>query len=211
MRSVRISLVGVVVLALSSLAIAFAPLEQLRGATVEVNIQNSAFVPQNLTVPLGTTVRWTNRDGLAHTVTSTAGVFDSGNMSRGATFTHTFNALGEFSYICAIHPAMTGKITVAVGVALIHSLKDNAVYPPLVEIKKGQAVQLFNTASDGVHPGVIISSDEEGKSPVFGVKPFNVDVGKVTVVEFTPDREGTFFVTHRPHGHNIVGKIVVKN
>lgn len=211
MRSVKISLVGAVVLALSGFGVALAPLGQSSGAVVGVDIQNSAFVPQNLTVSLGTTVRWTNKDGIAHTVTSTAGAFDSGNMGRGATFTHTFNTFGEFPYICAIHPSMTGKVTVAVGIALIHSLKDSALYPPLVEIKKGQAVQLFNTATDGLHPGVVLSSDEDGKSPVFGVKPFNVDVGRVTIIEFTPDREGTFFVTHKPHGHNIVGKIVVKN
>lgn len=178
---------------------------------VSVDIQNLAFTPQTVTVAMGTSVRWTNKDSTAHTVTSTTGAFDSGNMGRGATFTHSFNTLGEFPYICAIHPAMTGKVTVAVGIALIHSLKDNAIYPPLVEVKKGQAVQLFNTATDGVHPGTVISSDEDGKNAVFGVKPFNVEPGKVTVVEFTPDKEGTFFVTHKPHGHNIVGKLVVKN
>ncbi len=209
MRSVKISLV--VALVLAGFGVAFAPLGQPSGALVSVEIQNFAFVPQNLTVSLGTTVRWTNRDSAAHTVTSTAGAFDSGNMGRGATFTHTFNTLGEFPYICALHPSMTGKVVVAVGLALIHSLKDSAIYPPLVELKKGVAVQLFNTATDGVHPGVVISSDEDGKNPVFGVKPFNIDVGKVTIVEFTPDKEGTFFVTHKTHGHNIVGKIVVKN
>lgn len=211
-RWVRMCLVGVVVGTLSGLVVGFAPLVQSSSTTViDVNIQNSAFVPQNLTVVLGTTVRWTNRDSIAHTVTSTAGVFDSGTMNRGATFTHTFNTPGEFPYICAIHPSMTGKVTVAVGVALIHSLKDNAIYPPVIELRLGQPVQLFNTATDGVHPSVVISSDEDGKNPVFGVKSFNVDVGKVTIVEFTPDRAGTFFVTHKPHGHTIVGKIVVKN
>ncbi|MCS6902923.1 MAG: cupredoxin family copper-binding protein [Candidatus Bipolaricaulota bacterium] len=210
MRLVRVCLVGAVVVALSGLGIA--PLGQSSGTSVvDVNIQSSSFTPQNITVALGTTVRWTNRDSIAHTVTSTAGVFDSGTMNRGATFTHTFNTPGEFPYICALHPSMTGRVTVAVGVALIHSLKENAIYPPTIELKLGQPVQLFNTAADGVHPGVAISSDEEGRTPVFGVRPFNVEVGRVTTVEFTPDRVGTFFVTHRPHGHNIVGRIVVKN
>ncbi|MCS7274891.1 MAG: cupredoxin domain-containing protein [Candidatus Bipolaricaulota bacterium] len=209
MRLVRVCLLGAIVWSLSGLGIA--PSGQSSGTVVDVNIQNFAFVPQNITVALGTTVRWTNRDSAPHTVTSTAGIFDSGTMNRGATFTHTFNTPGEFPYICAFHPSMTGKVTVAVGVALIHSLKDSAIYPSVIELKLGQPVQLFNTATDGVLPGVVISSDEEGRNPVFGVRPFNVEVGKVTTVEFTPDRAGTFFVTHRPHGHNIVGRIVVKN
>jgi hypothetical protein len=37
-----------------------------------------------------------------------------------------------------------------------------------------------------------------------------VEPGKLTTVEFTPDKAGTFFITHRPHGHNIVTKLVVK-
>lgn len=81
------------------------------GETVDVSISGFAFVPQNLTVPVGTTVRWTNADGTTHTATAVTGEFN-GSMSGGATFEHTFGAAGVFDYVCAIHGTMTGKITV---------------------------------------------------------------------------------------------------
>lgn len=110
---------------------------------------------------------------------------------------------------------MTGKVIVqqqkeeVQELALIHSLKESKAFPEIITVSKGIKVRLFNIALDGVHPTVVISSDEEGKNPLFGVKPFNVEPGKLTVVEFTPDKTGTFFITHRPHGHPIVSKLVV--
>jgi plastocyanin len=81
------------------------------GETVEVSVEGFAFVPQNLTVSVGTTVRWTNADGTAHTATATGAEFN-GSMSGGATFEHTFSAAGVFDYFCSIHGNMTGEITV---------------------------------------------------------------------------------------------------
>ncbi len=42
---------------------------------------------------------WTNNDGVMHTVTSDSGVFDSGYLSNGDTFTFTFTEAGTFPYI----------------------------------------------------------------------------------------------------------------
>lgn len=82
-----------------------------------VSIQNNAFSPGTLTVPVGTTVTWTNHDGIAHTVTagtpgSPSGAFSSGNLAGNATFSHTFSAAGSFPYFCSIHTGMRGTITV---------------------------------------------------------------------------------------------------
>jgi plastocyanin len=77
-----------------------------------VNMAGSAFIPQTLRVTVGTTVTWTNNDSITHTVTSNTGLFESGNMAKGATFSHTFNQKGTFDYHCTIHPSMTGKIIV---------------------------------------------------------------------------------------------------
>ena len=65
----------------------------LRAATVNVNIQGFAFSPQSPTINVGDTVVWTQNDNTVHTVTSTAAPFDlsSGNLSKGATYSHTFN------------------------------------------------------------------------------------------------------------------------
>jgi plastocyanin len=185
-----------------------------QGNVVSVSIVDFAFTPKTITVPVGTTVRWTNNGNAPHTVTSTSSpkAFDSGTLNSGDTFQHTFTTAGQFPYRCNIHPSMTGMVIVVEPqeVALIHSLAQSKTFPEVITVSKGITVRLFNIALDGVHPSVVISSDEDGKNPVFGVKPFAVEPGKLTTVEFTPDKAGTFFITHRPHGHNIVTKLVVK-
>ena len=76
------------------------------------------FTLPNLTVPVGTTVVWTNEDVVQHTTTSgTDGQFDglgwnSLFLSKGETFSHTFNQEGTFSYTCRLHPSLSGTVTV---------------------------------------------------------------------------------------------------
>jgi plastocyanin len=77
-----------------------------------VTISGFAFSPQTLTVSKGTTVTWTNNDSTTHTVTSDTGVWDSGNLAPGKTFSNTFNQTGTFPYHCKIHTSMTAKIVV---------------------------------------------------------------------------------------------------
>jgi plastocyanin len=77
-----------------------------------INIVNFTFTPGTLTVKAGTTVTWTNNDTTTHRPTSDTGVFDSGDLAPGATFSFTFNNTGTFSYHCSIHPYMTGKVIV---------------------------------------------------------------------------------------------------
>ncbi|MFN4218479.1 MAG: cupredoxin domain-containing protein [Candidatus Bipolaricaulia bacterium] len=188
-----------------------------QGGTVNVSIVDFAFTPKTITVPVGTTVRWTNNGSAPHTVTSTSSprAFDSGTLNSGDSFEFTFKTAGQFPYRCSIHPSMTGTVIVeqkeeVQEFALIHSLAQSKTFPEIITVSKGTKVRLFNTALDGTHPSVVISSDEDGKNPVFGVKPFAVNPGQLTTIEFTPDKVGTFFITHRPHGHNIIGKLVVK-
>ncbi|ORV60162.1 amidase [Mycobacterium europaeum] len=77
-----------------------------------VNIDGFAFAPAMLTVAVGTTVTWTNRDEEPHTVAASDGSFHSPGMGTGATFTHTFTAPGTFDYVCSIHPMMRGTVVV---------------------------------------------------------------------------------------------------
>ena len=72
----------------------------------EVFMQNIAFNPTTLTVAAGTTVTWTNQDGVGHTVTYDSGPgssFDSGTISGGSTFSVTFPTAGTVQYHCKIH------------------------------------------------------------------------------------------------------------
>lgn len=80
-----------------------------------------AYLPRNVVIEKGTTVTWTNEDNVRHTVTSGTtngklknpdGIFDSGFVKKGQTFSYTFNEVGEFPYYCAPHPWATGTVVV---------------------------------------------------------------------------------------------------
>ncbi len=94
------------------LALGLAPGAALAQTAGAVTIADFQFTPASLSVPLGTTVTWTNNGPTAHTATD-QGVFDSGVLQAGQKFSFTFNTAGTFNYICTIHPSMKGTITVA--------------------------------------------------------------------------------------------------
>lgn len=76
-----------------------------------VDIRDYGYHPQDITVPAGTTVTWVQDDSTIHTVTD-AGSFDSGTLSKGQRYSHTFRTPGTYAYVCTIHPAMRGTVTV---------------------------------------------------------------------------------------------------
>jgi plastocyanin len=78
----------------------------------QIAIQNFAFNPSTLTVKAGTTVTWTNLDSTNHPVASDTGVFNSGTLNNGQSYSYTFNQTGSYPYHCTVHPSMTGTITV---------------------------------------------------------------------------------------------------
>ena len=86
--------------------------DQSSTANAEVKIDNFSFGPQTLTVPVGATVVWTNRDDIPHTAVSTDGVFKSKVMDTDEKFSYTFAKAGTYPYYCTIHPKMTGQIVV---------------------------------------------------------------------------------------------------
>lgn len=80
-----------------------------------VYIQNIQFCPSSRTIAAGTTVTWTNLDGVNHTSTSDASsgeFWTSGNIASNTNFGHKFTTPGTFTYHCAIHPTMHGTIIV---------------------------------------------------------------------------------------------------
>ena len=86
--------------------------DQPSAANAAVKIDNFVFGPQTLTVPVGATVTWTNKDDIPHTAVSTDGVFKSKVMDTDEKFSYTFDKAGTYSYFCSIHPKMTGKVVV---------------------------------------------------------------------------------------------------
>jgi plastocyanin len=85
---------------------------QQKPETAEVKIDNFSFGPATLTVPVGASVTWTNRDDIPHTVVSTDGVFKSKVLDTDEKFSFTFSKAGTYPYFCSIHPKMTGKVVV---------------------------------------------------------------------------------------------------
>jgi plastocyanin len=86
----------------------------LAGAHAEetmVMIDNFTFEPKALTVKVGTTVTWKNRDDIPHLVVS-AGKFRSNTLDTDDAFSFTFTATGDYTYFCSLHPHMTGTIKV---------------------------------------------------------------------------------------------------
>jgi amicyanin len=84
-------------------------------ATKEVGIEDMAFSPASITVKKGTTVTWTNRDAVQHTVTpdNPSSEFTSSSMlSNDESYSVTFNTVGSFTYHCQPHPQMTGTVIV---------------------------------------------------------------------------------------------------
>jgi len=83
-----------------------------QAAIVDVDIVEFDFSPSSVAINLGDTVRWTNQGSISHSSTSDSALWDSGLLSPGQQFQHTFNAVGSFPYHCTPHPFMVGTVAV---------------------------------------------------------------------------------------------------
>ncbi|MDX1621331.1 MAG: plastocyanin/azurin family copper-binding protein [Nitriliruptorales bacterium] len=91
--------------------------------SVEISIENFEFMPDEIEVPVGSTITWTNQDDFAHTVTSgepaqQTGRFDEelgslgAHESSGKMASVTVDEPGAISYFCRFHPRMTATVVV---------------------------------------------------------------------------------------------------
>lgn len=77
-----------------------------------VTIQGTSFSPATVNISAGDTVVWANSDDRDYTVIASDGSFNSGNISSGKTYEHTFTKAGSFAYGCKYHPRMKGTVAV---------------------------------------------------------------------------------------------------
>jgi amicyanin len=77
-----------------------------------VTIDNFSFTPPELTVAVGTTVKWVNHDDIPHNVVATNKAFRSKPLDTDDSYSFTFASAGTFDYFCGLHPKMQGKIIV---------------------------------------------------------------------------------------------------
>ena len=82
-----------------------------RAAETKISIDNFTFSPASISVKVGDTVTWTNRDDIPHAIVS-AGKFRSKTLDTDDSFSFTFTAAGDYKYFCSLHPHMTGTIKV---------------------------------------------------------------------------------------------------
>ena len=85
---------------------------QVSATIHNVSIVDFAFNPQSTNVTAGDSVKWTNNGSFDHTSTSDSGVWNSGTIPPGSSFTRQFSTPGIFPYHCSIHPTMTASIVV---------------------------------------------------------------------------------------------------
>ena len=101
----------------SSSAVAPSPTPSTQGTAVSIvagasAMTTSAYAPNPVSLAVGGTVMWINNDNTTHTSTSDGGVWNSGSIAPGGTYSQTFATAGTYTYHCTIHPGMVGTITV---------------------------------------------------------------------------------------------------
>ena len=77
-----------------------------------VTIENFAYAPGNLQLPVGGKVTWTNCDPAPHSATDSGGTWDTGVLAKGGSKTLTFGTRGTFDYYCSVHPSMKARLVV---------------------------------------------------------------------------------------------------
>lgn len=103
-RALRLAIYGLAACAICCSSVALANV-------ANISIVNFAFTPSSVNINVNDSVKWTWA-GSPHSTTSNTGLWESGVLGTGATFTHTFASAGSFPFHCSVHPFMTGTITV---------------------------------------------------------------------------------------------------
>jgi plastocyanin len=81
-------------------------------ATARVMMRHNRFGPHRIVVHVGQTVRWANRDSVAHTVASADLHLSSDAIRAGKSFSYRPRRRGRFAYYCTIHAGQTGVLVV---------------------------------------------------------------------------------------------------
>jgi plastocyanin len=82
-----------------------------------VSVDRNSFIPSEINVAPGTIVTWVNNEAMPHTVVDLNRGFRSKTLVKDVKFSFTFTTVGDYSYLCSIHPNMKGQVTVKLGVS----------------------------------------------------------------------------------------------
>jgi LPXTG-motif cell wall-anchored protein len=140
--------------------------------TKTISIKDFEFAPKTISVGVGDTITWTNDGPSPHTVSADDAGFDSGNLDKGATFSHTFDKAGTFAYYCKYHGSkggtgMAASITVAEAAAAAPAAAPAAAEPSGTVDASDQAIANGGITVANVTAGqdgwIVAHLDEGGK------------------------------------------------
>lgn len=95
-----------------TLLLALAP-AAVQAADTTVDMSGNKFAPLEVTIQVGDSVTWVNKDAAIHDAAARDGSWTTPKLNPGEEATLTFDTAGTFEYRCTIHPGMTGTLTVA--------------------------------------------------------------------------------------------------
>jgi len=81
-------------------------------ATIQITIDNLVFAPAEVSVKVGDTIEWINKDVLTHTATARNGDFDVTTPPK-KTVASVLKKAGSVEYYCRFHPNMKTVLTIA--------------------------------------------------------------------------------------------------
>ena len=76
-----------------------------------IRIKNFAFDPASITVKVGSTVRWENKDSVPHRILFADGTY-SQVLAASDSWSRKIDKAGTYDYSCTIHPSMQGTVIV---------------------------------------------------------------------------------------------------
>lgn len=184
--------------------VGFLSQDALAQTALDITIDNSGYAPQVARIQVGTVVTWTNIEGV-HTTTSRDGLWDSGVLSVGDTFTYEFDTVGLFRYYDTIHDWPSGTIEVVHSLATIDITTDKKAYAAGDTIKVG--VEIENPGA-AVQAGIYIWSKGPGGQVTWLLRKTSVLLPAGFL--FSDDDWFTTTLPVLPRGEYLFGAALVK-
>jgi plastocyanin len=197
-----------------------------------VDIRDNSFHPATITVNAGTTVTWSNHDDSDESVTAVDGSFDSGNISTGYEYMHTFLRPGTYTYYSRAHPSMRGEVVVSstsaypnatsnatgggqvamnvTGSTIIELAAKNIAFDKkTITVPAGAKVTVnFDNQDSGIPHNFAVYETSAAQKPIF--KGEIITGPKKTTYTFTaPSKPGTYFFRCDVHPTQMTGQFIV--
>jgi plastocyanin len=109
---IRMTFVVVMMLAAMACGKASSPMSPTP-TSMSVTIVSGAFMPNPISISVGATVTWTNKDSVAHAIVADGSLFSSGTIAPGNQYSYTFRSAGTFTYHDTTNPGMAGSVAVS--------------------------------------------------------------------------------------------------